>query len=254
MPSPEIKLATDSRGVATISFRGIKSLNVLGSAEVESLTRSVASLAGREDLRLAVLTGAGEKAFIGGADIEEMAKFTPAGARAFITNLHRLCQAIRDLPVPVIARIRGYCLGGGLEVAAACDLRVAGDDARFGMPEVKVGLPSVIEATLLPLLIGWGRAREIIYTGRIFGAGEALQMGLVEKVVPADELDAALAEWVTAILECSPQAIRAQKELFRQWEKLPPTEAAEASIPVFARCFESGEPNEYLQKFLKKKT
>lgn len=116
-----------------------------------------------------------------------------------------------------------------------------------------MGLPSVIEATLLPHLIGWGRAREIIYTGRIFGAGEALQMGLVEKVVPVNELDVALAEWVAAILECSPQAIRAQKELFRQWETLPPTAAAEASIPIFARCCESGEPNEYLKNFLKKK-
>lgn len=253
MPSPEIVLSTDSRGVATISFRGIKSLNIVGSAEVEGLTRAIESLAGREDLRLLVLTGAGEKAFIGGADIEEMAKLTPASARAFISNLHGLCRAIRDLSVAAIARIRGYCLGGGLEVAAACDLRVASDDARFGMPEVKMGLPSVIEATLLPHLIGWGRARETIYMGRIFGADEALQMGLVEKVVPVNDLDAALADWVAAILECSPLAIRAQKELFRQWGRLPPTEAAEASIPIFARCFESGEPNAYLKKFLAKK-
>lgn len=253
MPATEITLSTDARGVATISVRGIKSLNIVGSAEIERLTRAVASLAGRDDLRLLVLTGAGEKAFIGGADIDEMAKLTAASAQVFITNLHGLCQVIRDLPVPVIARISGYCLGGGLEVAAACDLRVASDDARFGMPEVKVGLPSVIEATLLPHLIGWGRAREIIYTGRIFGASEALQMGLVEKVVPVNELDGALADWVAAILECSPQAIRAQKELFRQWETLPPTAAAEASIPIFARCFEGGEPNEYLKKFLEKK-
>jgi enoyl-CoA hydratase len=253
MPAPATVLSTDSRGVTTVVFHGIKSLNIIGSAEVEGLTRAIASLAGREDLRLLVLTGAGEKAFIGGADIEEMATLTSASAQAFITNLHGLCHAIRELPVPAIARIRGYCLGGGLEVAAACDLRVASDDARFGMPEVKVGLPSVIEATLLPHLIGWGRAREIIYTGRIFGASEALQMGLVEKVVPGNELDVAVTEWVTAILECSPQAIRAQKELFRQWETLPPTAAAEASIPIFARCFESGEPNEYLRKFLQRK-
>ena len=253
MPTPETRLSTDARGVATISFQGIKSLNIVGTGEVELLTRAISSLAGREDLRLLILTGAGEKAFIGGADIEEMTRLTPASAGAFITNLHRLCRAIRDLAVPVIARIRGYCLGGGLEVAAACDLRVASDDARFGMPEVKVGLPSVIEATLLPHLIGWGRAREIIYTGRIFGAGEALHMGLVEKVVPVSELDAAVAQWVSAILESSPQAIRVQKELFRQWEALPPTAAAEASIPLFARCFENGEPNAYLKKFLERK-
>lgn len=253
MPLPEVNMSTDSRGVATISFRGIKSLNIVGTTEIEELTRTIESLSGREELRVLVLTGAGDRAFIGGANIDEMARLSSTGAKAFITKLHGLCQSIRDLPVPVIARIRGYCLGGGLEVAAACDMRVASDDAHFGMPEVKVGLPSVIEATLLPPLIGWGRAREIIYTGRIFGASEALQMGLVEKVVPVSELDAAVAEWVADIIECSPQAIRAQKELFRQWEMLPPAEAAEASISVFAKCFENGEPNEYLKRFLARK-
>jgi enoyl-CoA hydratase/carnithine racemase len=182
-----------------------------------------------------------------------MAKLDAAGAQAFITNLHGLCQAIRDLPVPAIARIQGYCLGGGLEVAASCDLRVATDESKFGMPEVKVGLPSVIEAVLLPYLVGWGRAREIIYTGRIFGAEEALRWGMVEKIVPAGSLDAAVEEWVSAILECSPQAIRIQKELFRQWEQLPPAEAIRATIPAFSRSFESGEPNEYLNRFLQKK-
>jgi enoyl-CoA hydratase/carnithine racemase len=111
----------------------------------------------------------------------------------------------------------------------------------------------VIEATLLPRLVGWGRAREMIYTGRIVAADEALRMGLVEKVVPANALDRALEEWVSAMLDCSPQALRAQKELFRQWETLPPAEAAVASIPVFARCFESGEPNAYLRKFAERK-
>lgn len=246
-------LSIDTRGVATIVFAGGKSLNILGSAASEDLARTITALAAREDLRLLVLTGAGEKAFIGGADIEEMARLTPAGARDFITRLHALCQAIRNLPVPVIAKIRGYCLGAGLEVAAACDLRAAGEDARFGMPEVRVGLPSVIEATLLPPLIGWGRAREIVYTGRIFGASEALDMKLVERVVPPRELDRSVEEWIAAILEASPQAIRTQKALFREWETLPPTAAAAASIPVFAQCFESGEPNAYLKKFLDRK-
>ncbi|MEW6776775.1 MAG: enoyl-CoA hydratase [Bdellovibrionota bacterium] len=252
MTSPEIKLTTDTRGVATVSFQGLKGLNIMGSAEVEGLTDAIEAAAERENLRLLILTGAGEKAFIGGANIEEMSRLNPASARSFITGLHELCQAIRNLPVPVIAKVRGYCLGGGLEVAAACDLRACSEDAKFGMPEVKVGLPSVIEASLLPHLMGWGRAREIIYTGRIFGAEEALRMGLVEKCVPAAKLDDAVEEWADTILKCSPAAIRMQKDLFRQWETLPPTEAARASIDLFAKSFDNGEPNEYLQKFLKK--
>ena len=126
MPTPETRLSTDARGVATISFQGIKSLNIVGTGEVELLTRAISSLAGREDLRLLVLTGAGEKAFIGGADIEEMTRLTPASAGAFITNLHRLCRAIRDLAVPVIARIRGIAWVAGWKwpPRATCASRV----------------------------------------------------------------------------------------------------------------------------------
>ncbi|HJO75520.1 MAG TPA: enoyl-CoA hydratase-related protein, partial [Rhodospirillales bacterium] len=108
------------------------------------------------DLRAVVLTGKGEKAFIGGADISEMADLTPETAETFITGLHGASAALRRLPVPVVARIQGYCLGGGMEVAAACDMRIASESAVFGMPEVALGLPSVIEAALFPRLIGDG--------------------------------------------------------------------------------------------------
>src|SRR6185503_218248 len=113
--------------------------------------------------RVVVLTGAGERAFIGGADINEMAELDEESARVFISQLHEACAALRNLPVPVIARISGYCLGAGLEIAASCDLRVAADHSTFGMPEVRVGIPSVIEAALLPRLIGWGMAARLIY-------------------------------------------------------------------------------------------
>ena len=138
-----------------------------------------------------VLAGAGPKSFIVGADINEMAGINNAEqARAFITRLHQCCDAIRNLPVPVIARIHGYCFGGGLEIAAACDVRIASDAASFGMQEVKLGIPSVIEAALLPTLVGWGRAREIMLLGETFTAAEALAWRLVERVVPAAALDA----------------------------------------------------------------
>ena len=124
------------------------------------------------------------RAFIGGADIRELAELTPETTHAFISRLHLACAAIRRLQVPVIARIHGYCLGAGVEIAASCNLRVAGQSATFGMPEVKVGIPSVIEAALLHGLIGAGRTRELVYTGEPITATEAERCGLVERVVP----------------------------------------------------------------------
>ncbi len=152
----------------------------------------MADLARDPDLRLAVLSGAGGRAFVGGADIDEIAALDHASARSFITLVHRCCDACRRLPVPVIARIEGYALGAGLELAAACDLRVAGDNAVFGMPEVAIGIPSVVEAALLPRLVGEGRARRLLLTGETIGAAEALAWGLVDAVAAAGDLDAAV--------------------------------------------------------------
>src|SRR6201996_5490932 len=147
-----------------------------------------------------------------------MGTLDPLKARDFLTTIHQACKVLRDLPVPVIARVNGFCLGAGLEVMAACDMHIASDNAVFGMPEVKVGLPSVVEAALLPQLIGWGRTKLLLYTGDNIDAETALTWGLVEKVVPAAELDAALDKWVTSIVESGPKAIRLQKELIREWE------------------------------------
>ena len=130
---------------------------------------------------------------------------------AFITLVHRTCDCLRELPVPVIARVNGYALGAGLEVAAACDLRVASSNAVFGMPEVKVGIPSVVEAALLPGLIGWGRTRELLLFGENIDAATALAWGLVEQVVAPAELDAAVEARLDALLSAGPQAVRLQK-------------------------------------------
>ena len=199
------------------------------------------------------LRGAGERALIGGADINEMAGLDASGARAFITDLHRACQALRDLPVPVIARMRGYCLGGGLEIAAACDLRIAADDARMAMPEVRVGIPSVIEAALLPGLIGPGRTRWLVLTGETIDAATAYGWGLVEQVAPADMLDDAIDTVCAAILDAGPAAIRAQKALIAQWERLPLDAAIEAGIDTFAASFEGDEPQRYMRRFIERK-
>ena len=201
MTSPHIEVRIEHRAaggvVGRVSVSNPGKLNILNLDLMVRLAAEVEALGRRDDLRAVVVRGEGDKAFVGGADIREMGAITsPAEATAFIERLHGACRALRDLPVPVIARVSGYALGGGLELMAACDVCVASETARFGMPEVRVGIPSVIEAALLPQRIGWGRTRRLVMLGEIIDAAEALSWGLVEKVVPAADLDAAVEAWL----------------------------------------------------------
>ena len=154
--------------------------------------------------------------------------------------------------MPVIARIRGYCLGGGLEIAASCDLRVASEDATFGMPEVRVGIPSVIEAALLPRLVGAGKTRELVYTGESITATEAARCGLVDRVVPGTGLDDATHGWVQAIGAAGAQAIRLQKALLRRWDAVSLDDAIQAGIQSFTSAYQTDEPRRLMQAFLKR--
>jgi len=236
--------------LATLTVSNPERLNILDSRVLEAFEERLAQIGEVGNLGVVVLQGGGGRAFIGGADIRELAQLDPATARAFISAVHRVCAGLRALPVPVIAKISGYCLGAGLEVAASCDLRVAAEHSQFGMPEVQLGFPSVVEAALLPQLIGWGRTKELVYAGRSFMAREVAAWGLVERVVSRRELDGAVEEWVSAILRAGPRAIRLQKELIRQWESLPLEQAIEAGIETFGRAYESDEPRERTRQFL----
>jgi enoyl-CoA hydratase/carnithine racemase len=229
-------------GVATISINNAARLNCLGVAQITAFIDAVSTLADDPDLRVLIVTGEGDRAFMGGANLHELSALNPPRARDFLTLIHRMCKALRDLPVPVIARVNGFCLGAGLEVMAACDMHIASDNAVFGMPEVKIGLPSVVEAALLPQLIGWGRTKLLLYTGDNIDARTALEWGLVEKVVPAADLDTALDRWVESIVESGPRAIRLQKELIREWEAMPVNDAIEAGIRCMYRAYQSDEP------------
>lgn len=251
---PTAHARRDERPQGVIAYLTIddgRGLNVMSSTVMDALAAALVALASDEDLRAVVLSGAGAKAFSAGADIKEMAAIeNPQEAKALITRLHRSCDAIRNLPVPVIARIHGFCFGAGLEIAAACDVRLASDTASFGMPEVKIGIPSVIEAALFPLLTGWGRAREILLLGETFSASEALAWGLVEHVVPATNLDQEVEAWIGKLLTSAPRAVRLQKRLIRQWEDLPLSGAIAARIDAFAAAYETDEPRVTMRKFL----
>jgi enoyl-CoA hydratase len=235
---------------AVVTFRRPRKLNVVNREAMKSLRDAFAEVSEQSDLRCVILTGGGDRAFIGGADITEMTALDPDSAREYITTLHRVCLAIRDCPVPVIARIQGYCLGAGMEIAAACDMRIATGDAQFGMPEVQVGIPSVIEAALLPRLIGWGRTNELLLTGRIVSAEEALSMRFVERIVDVEELDGALYEWIAAIHNAGPLAVCSQKSLLRQWENMGVDDSIRAGIDAFSQAYTTDEPRVYTQRFL----
>lgn len=247
---------------ATITISRPEKLNALSSSLLPGIRETISGLADtHKDLCAIILTGEGTKAFVGGADITEMAKLSsPAEAREFIRKIHNACQTIRDCPIPVIARINGIALGAGLEIAASCDLRVASSNAIFGMPEVRMGLPSVVEAALLPSLIGWGRTRQLLYLGDMLPAEEAQRWGLVERVVQPDKLDDAIAQWLDSLQQCGPESIRNQKELMRRWEQVGIESAIELGIDHFGRAFETRggseqpEPNRMMGEFLKRQS
>jgi enoyl-CoA hydratase/carnithine racemase len=240
-------------GVARLTIGNAGPLNILNSRANRGICDALSALAKDGSIRVLVMAGSGTRSFIGGADIKEMATLDQASAETFIKGLRDVCEAIRAFPVPVIARIQGWCLGGGLEVAAACDLRIASDDSKYAMPEVRVGIPSVIHAALLPRLIGWGRARWLILTAATIDAPTALNWGLVEQVVPLVGLDAAIDTAARAIADCGPHAIRNQKALLRQWEELPLSQSIEVSIAAFGQAYLTGEPQTLMQAFVNRR-
>jgi enoyl-CoA hydratase len=250
-PCIRAKIETRDAGcIAHIIIDNDRKLNTLNSTLMAQLAAELEKLHPMETLRGVVLASTGSRAFIAGADIEEMAGLDAPSARRFITAIHRCCDAIRSLPVPVIARIQGFTFGAGMEIAAACDLRIASGTASFGMPEVKLGIPSVVEAALLPMLIGWGRTRRMLLLGETVTAAEAESWGFVQRTVPESELDSALEEWLGMILAAGPQAVRLQKALIRSWEDLPIRAAVQTGVDAFVEAWRTDEPREAMKSFL----
>ena len=253
-PDPNVILTWKDHGnkgqTAHVTIDYPTRLNVLNSVVVEILVKTFEEISQSDSLRAVILTGAGDRAFVGGADLRELAALNTKTAVNVITGIHNACQAVRDCSVPVIARIHGYCLGAGMELAASCDMRIASLDSTFGMPEVQVGVPSVIEAALLPRLIGWGKTSELILTGQNITAQEAKDYGFLERVVSAHALDTHLQEWIDDILVAAPRAIRLQKQLIRKWETLPLGQAIDAGIDSFAAAYKTDEPKTYMAPFI----
>jgi enoyl-CoA hydratase len=235
--------------VARIFLNRPEKANALNSPALDALRRALRELAGERSLRTVILGGRG-RTFCGGADRAELNALTAETAGAFVTRIHDVCQAIRELPVPVVARLHGAVIGAGLEIAAACDLRVAAQGTKFAMPEVRLGIPSVVEAALLPRLIGWGRTRELLLCGENIDAATALRWGLIEQVVEPAGLDEAIEAKLRAILAAGARAVRLQKKLIREWEDLPVGAAVQAGIRSFVEAWRTDEPARMMAAFV----
>jgi enoyl-CoA hydratase/carnithine racemase len=205
------------------------------------------------NVRAVILTGSGDRAFSAGVDLHQMKDLDPADAEAFITALHGPARKLLTMAVPAIAAIRGPCLGGALELVLACDIRIATEDAVLGLPEVRVGIPSVIEASLLPPTIGLGRARRLLLTGETVDASEALAMGLVDLVVSAGSLMQEAHEMAGRFLGMSRDVLASQKDIVAKWLELGEEASAEFTIKEFARIFNTGAPHEGMSAFLEKR-
>ncbi|MEE6175206.1 enoyl-CoA hydratase [Mycobacterium sp. 050134] len=252
MESRFVRLGRDG-GTVTIELTNSKPLNIIGADAIAELAEAFRNVGQDPDIRAVVLRGTGERAFIGGVDINEMVALDRSTAEVFIRRLAGFCEAIRACPVPVIARLAGWCLGGGLEVAMSCDLRIAESGAKFGMPEVAMGIPSVIHSALMPALIGASHAGWLLMTGETIDAGTAADWGLVHEVVAPDALDRRIAELGAKFTGFGPQVVRQQKRLLNKWFDMTVHAAIEDSVEQFGLAFLTGEPQQHMRAFLTRK-
>jgi enoyl-CoA hydratase len=227
-------------------------LNLFEPKLIRAVRDAFRTLADDPGVRVAVLTGRG-RAFTAGMDVNVLASLDVPSGKQLITSLHEAIKAVHDAPFPVVAALNGHALGAGFELMLACDLRVAARGGTYGLPEVRVGVPSVIEAALLAPAIGPGRAAELLLCGEAIGADEALAWGLVNRVVAPAELEAAVNTVVDKILAGAPAAIRLQKELMVRWRNTDLATAAEYGINAFAVSYASADAREGLRAFLEKR-
>ncbi|MCY3823861.1 MAG: enoyl-CoA hydratase-related protein [Nitrospinae bacterium] len=229
--------------LATLTLNRTEKRNAMSSELTREAKSAIAELVEAEGLRVLIIEGAGG-VFSAGADVVEMGALTEGTARDFISNLHSLIRCVREFPHPVVCKCQGYVLGGALELMLGCDLRVAADDTKFGMPEVRVGVPSVIEAALFAPFCGLGAAQDLLLTGRTFDAQEAHRLGIVQRICPQSDLEKTTRGAVMELLQAAPGALSAQKALLRRWMQAYLEAAVPPSIDAFEASFRTGEPQE----------
>ena len=254
MADEQVVLRTIEGRVATLTINRPDKLNALNIETRSRMVQELDELARDEEVRVVVITGAGEKSFVAGADIGEFEGRTPIDQFRVMTDAS-VFQAVGDFPKPIIAAINGFCLGGGCELAMACDIRIASDKAKLGQPEINLGLlPGGGGTQRLPRLVGMGVALKLLYTGDFVRADEALRIGLVDEVVAAEDLPARAQELAAAIAQKSPVALRLIKQAVRASVRTPLDEGLRQEVTLFSLAFASEDKKEGVEAFLNKRT
>jgi enoyl-CoA hydratase len=233
-------------GVLTVTFNRPEKLNVLRREDLDALPGRLDV----DDVRALVFRGAGDRAFSAGVDVNEfLALGTTEAARDFITALRSMLARVRRAPVTTICAIDGYCIGGALELAVACDIRLVTTRSSFGLPEIKLGIPSVIDASLLQQHVGLGHAKEMILTGDLYPASDPRLAGLSNRLVEHTELDAALEEFLAKVTVHTPTVLASQKRLFEIWQNTVLDTGIEVSVGEFAGVFAATDTLDALARY-----
>lgn len=243
-----------SEGVAIVTINRPKALNALNAETLAELHSTFTHLEKDQQVKVIILTGAGNKAFVAGGDISCMQNMQPIASREFALFGQMILNFIEALAKPVIAAVNGFALGGGCELAMACDIRLASDTARFGQPEVSLGvIPGFAGTQRLSRLIGKGRAKELLFTGEMIVAQEAWRIGLVNKVVPQEELLQAAKDMARKIAGKGPQAVRFCKEAVNNGLEMEIDRASVYEADLFALCFTTTDQVEGMTAFIEKR-
>ena len=249
----QVVLYKKDENIALITFNRPQALNALNTEVNLKLIELLLQAENDEGIKVVVLTGSGNKAFVAGADIKEMMEMTSLTARAYALRAKRVTDTIWNLEKPVIAAINGFCLGGGMEYAMACDLRTASETAKFGLPEINLGImPGSAGTQRLPRLIGLARAKEYCFTGGMFDAQRALEMGLVNHVYPAESLMNETMTLAQKIASKSPHSLKLIKAAMNRGTETDLETAALLEIDCFSLCFSTNEQKEGMKKFAEK--
>ncbi|MFQ5919020.1 MAG: enoyl-CoA hydratase/isomerase family protein [Thermoplasmata archaeon] len=244
----------EDEGIATVILDRPEALNALNTEMLEELRDVLREVARRDDVRVVILIGAGERAFAAGADIREMADQRPWETRRYAALGHEVARLLERMGKPVIAALNGYALGGGSELALACDIRIASEDAQIGQPEVKLGIPPGFGGSQrLTRLVGRGRASELIFLGEPVTAKAAEQMGLVNRVVPADRLLEEAKAWARQMLDRGPLALRLAKAAIHQTQETGLSAGLEYEVELFSLAFATEDQDEGMKAFLAKR-